>query len=188
MGYKGLIAEKLFIDAYGYFGQYTDFLGRNALLQPATGRVFSTAVNSSTKVKTHGFGLGIDYLLPKNFSVFANGYSDVLTDVPSGFQSYFNTPRYRVNTGIANSGLGKNKAIGFNILMHWQDAFMWDGELANGPVDAFTTVDAQVSYKIAKTNSQIKFGGTNIFNHYYKNGYANPSIGGMYYISLGYHL
>jgi outer membrane receptor protein involved in Fe transport len=187
IGYKGLIAEKLLIDAYSYFGNYTDFLGRNALYQPSSGRIFSTVVNSTTKVKTHGFGLGLDYQLPQNFSVFLNGYSDVLTDIPSGFQSYFNTPKYRINAGFANTGLGKAKAIGFNVLMHWQDAFMWDGELANGPVDAYATVDAQVSYKFAK-NSMIKLGGTNIFNHYYKSGYGNPSVGGLYYISLGIRL
>jgi outer membrane receptor protein involved in Fe transport len=187
IGYKGLIAKKLLIDAYSYFGNYTDFLGRNALYQPSSGRIFSTVVNSTTKVKTHGFGLGLDYQLPQNFSAFLNGYSDVLTDVPSGFQSYFNTPKYRVNAGFANSGLGKANHIGFNVLMHWQDAFMWDGELANGPIDAYATVDAQVSYKLAK-NSMIKLGGTNIFNHYYKTGYGNPSIGGLYYVSLGIHL
>lgn len=187
IGYKGLIAEKLLIDAYSYFGNYTDFLGRNALYQPSSGRIYSTVVNSSTKVKTHGFGLGLDYQLPHNFSVFANGYSDVLTDVPTGFQSYFNTPKYRMNAGFANSGLGKAKAIGFNVLMHWQDDFMWDGELANGPVDAYTTVDAQISYKLTK-NSMIKLGGTNIFNRYYKSGYGNPSVGGLYYLSLGFHL
>lgn len=187
IGYKGLIAEKLLIDAYGYFGNYTDFLGRNALYQPLNGTVYSTVVNSSTKVKTHGFGLSLDYQLPKNFSVFANGYSDVLTDVPSGFQSYFNTPKYRMNAGFANSGLGKAKAIGFNVMMHWQDAFMWDGELANGPINAYTTVDAQVNYKLNK-NAMIKLGGTNVFNQYYKSGYGNPSIGGLYYLSIGFHL
>jgi outer membrane receptor protein involved in Fe transport len=187
IGYKGLIAEKLLIDAYGYFGNYTNFLGRNALYQPASGRIFSTVVNSATKVKTHGLGLSLDYQLPKNFSVFVNGYSDVLTDIPSGFQSYFNTPKYRTNAGFSNSGLGKAKAIGFNVLMHWQDAFVWDGELANGPIDAYTTVDAQVNYKLTK-NAMVKLGGTNIFNQYYKSGFGNPSIGGLYYLSLGLHL
>jgi len=188
MGYKGLIADRLLIDAYGYFGQYTDFLGRNALYQPASGRIFSTVVNSTTKVKTHGFGLGMDYLLPRNYSVTLNAYSDVLTDVPSGFQSYFNTPKYRFNAGFANSGLGKSKALGFNVMLHWQDAFAWDGELANGPIDAYATVDAQISYNISSLNSMVKLGGTNVFNDYYKSGYGNPSIGGLYYLSLAFHL
>lgn len=34
----------------------------------------------------------------------------------------------------------------------------------------------------------IKLGGSNIFNHYYKNAYANPEVGGLYYVSFGYNL
>ena len=188
IGYKGLIGEKLLVDLYAYAGHYEDFLGRNVLYQPASNQVYSTVVNSSTKVKTHGFGLGLDYQLPNNFSAFFNVYSDVITDVPSGFQSFFNTPKYRLNIGFANSGLGKSKHFGFNAMLHWQDAFMWDGELANGPVNAFTSVDAQVSYNIPKIKSMIKLGGSNIFNHYYKNAYANPEVGGLYYVSFGYNL
>ena len=188
IGYKALIGEKLLIDMYAYAGHYEDFLGRNALYQPGTNQVYSTVVNSSTRVKTHGFGLGFDYQLPNNFTAFLNAYSDVITDVPSGFQSFFNTPKYRLNVGFANSGLGKGKHFGFNAMLHWQDAFLWDGELANGPVNAFTSVDAQVSYRIPKIKSMIKLGGSNIFNHYYKNAFANPQVGGLYYISYGYNL
>ncbi len=176
------------IDAYTYFGKYQDFLGRNALYQPATGQVYSTVVNSTTKVKTHGFGLGLDYQLPANYSVFFNIYSDVITDVPSGFQSFFNTPKYRLNTGFANAGLGKNKRVGFNVVLRWQDAFNWDGELANGSLKAFSTVDAQVNYKFPGIKSMIKIGGTNILNQYYQNAYGNPKIGGLYYASLGYNI
>ena len=188
IGYKGLIANKLLVDAYTYFGKYQDFLGRNALYQPATGTVYSTVVNSSTQVKTHGFGLGLDYQLPANYLVFFNIYSDVITDVPSGFQSFFNTPKYRLNAGFSNAGLGKSKHVGFNVVLRWQDAFNWDGELANGPLKAFSTVDAQVNYKFTKIKSMIKLGGTNIFNQYYQNAYGNPKIGGLYYVSLAYNI
>ena len=34
----------------------------------------------------------------------------------------------------------------------------------------------------------IKLGGSNIFNHYYKNAFANPEVGGLYYVSFGYNL
>ena len=150
--------------------------------------MYSTVVNSTTEVKTHGFGLGLDYRMPRNYSLFFNGYTDVITDVPTGFQSFFNTPKYRFNTGVANSGLGKKKLWGFNLLFRWQDAFQWDGELANGPVDAFSTLDAQVSYKLPKIKSVVKLGGTNVFNKYYKTGYANPEIGGVYYVSFGFNI
>ncbi len=187
-GYKGLINKRLLIDAYAYFGQYKDFLGRNALFQPGTGQVYSTVVNSSTKVNTHGYGLGFDYQLQKNYSIFFNAYSDVIINVPTGFQAYFNTPKYRVNAGFASTGIGKNKRFGFNAVLHWQDAFMWDGELANGPVNALATIDAQVNYKFPKIKSMVKLGGTNITNHYYKNAYANPEIGGLYYVSFAFNV
>ena len=93
-----------------------------------------------------------------------------------------------MNAGISNSGIGKKQNFGFNVILRWQDAFTWDGELANGKVNAFTTVDAQVNYKMKKIKTMIKIGGTNILNHYYKNGYGNPEIGGLYYVSLGYNL
>lgn len=188
LGYKGLVQKKLLIDVYGYWGKYQNFLGRNVLLQPATGKIFSTVINSSTKVKTYGYGLGLDYQLPSGYIIFSNFYSDVLTDLPSGFQAFFNTPKYRLNVGFSNSGLGKSKHFGFNVIFRWQDSFTWDGELANGPIDSYTTVDAQVSYRIKKYKSMIKLGGTNVFNKYYKNAYGNPEIGGLYYVSLGYNI
>ena len=189
IGYKSLIAERLLIDVYGYFGSYKDFLGRNLLVNTSNGKLFSTVVNSDTKVKTHGFGLGLDYELQKNFNLFFNTYSDVISKVPSGFQSYFNTPKYRVNAGFTNSGAGKNKRIGYGMTFHWQDAFMWDGELANGPVSAFATIDAQVNYRLPNLgNSMIKLGGSNMLNHYYKTGYGNPATGGVYYLSVAYNI
>jgi len=59
--------------------------------------------------------------------------------------------------------------------------------VANGPLKAFATVDAQVSYKLEKIKSTLRLGGTNIFNHYYKNAYANPAIGGLYYTAFIYN-
>ena len=187
IGYKGVFNKKLLVDMYAYAGTYRDFLGRNVLMQPGSGQIYSTVINSSTKVKTYGFGFGLDYVFA-NASAFFNVYSDVITDVPSGFQAFFNAPRYRVNAGLANSGMGMKKLFGYNVMLRWQDAFHWDGELASGPVPAYSTVDAQVSYKIASIRSVVKLGGSNVFNKYYKNGYGNPEAGGIYYMSIGYRL
>ena len=187
-GYKSLIKNKLLIDAYAYFGKYEDFIGRIGLFQPGTNNAYSIVVNSVNSVRTHGYGFGMDYRMKNNFSAFFNAYSDVITDVPSGFKSYFNTPKYKLNAGFGNTGLGKKELVGFNILARWQDSFEWEGELANGPLKSITTVDAQVSYKLPKINSMIRLGGTNIFNKYYKNGYGNPEIGGVYYASFIYRL
>lgn len=192
LGYRGFFGGNghrgLLVDLYGYLGNYRNFLGRNILYQPFSGKFFSTVLNSATKVKTYGYGLGLDLRLARNFSFFFNGYSDVITDVPDGFAAYFNTPKYRLNAGLANAGFGKNNRLGFNAQLRWQDAFQWEGELANGPIDAYTTVDAQVSYKFPKINSFIRLGGTNLLNTYYKTGAGNPEIGGLYYVSYGFGL
>lgn len=188
IGYKSLIKNRLLIDGYTYLANYQDYLGRNTVIDKTNGKIYSTVINSPTKVKTYGFGLGFDYSMKNNFSSFFNIYSDVIKDVPTGFRAYFNTPKYRVNAGIANSGLGKSKSVGFNVTMRWQDAFTSDGEFANGEVSAFTTIDAQVNYKFKHIKSMVKLGGTNILNHYYKTAFGNPEVGAMYYVSLAYNI
>ena len=62
------------------------------------------------------------------------------------------------------------------------------GGLGKGTVPSSTVIDAQVGYKIINAHSTIKLGATNLTNQYYSTGIANPMIGGMYYISLGYNL
>lgn len=34
----------------------------------------------------------------------------------------------------------------------------------------------------------LKLGGTNILNHYYRDAFGNPMIGGLYYLSVGYNV
>jgi outer membrane receptor protein involved in Fe transport len=190
-GYKGYINKQLLIDMYAYFGKYTNFLGRIVLVQPTvpTAKPFSIVTNSDTEVKTWGAGIGFDYKMANNFFSFFNAYTDNLTNVPSGFQAGFNTPKYRLNAGFGNSGLGKKKNIGFNINLRWQDDLFWEGGgLADGTVKSYTTLDAQVNYKLPKIKSMIKLGGTNITNKFYQTGFGNPYIGGMYYLSFGYNI
>ncbi len=191
LGYKGLnLNEKLLIDAYTYFGQYQDFLTRRLVMQdPSTNKKkFSIPVNSTTKVKTYGFGIGVDYRLPLNFSVGANFSSDNLTDVPQGFQASFNTPKYRVNLKLANTGFGKDDRYAFNITYKWMDAYKFESDFINGTVPAINTLDAQISYKIPQTRSVFKVGGNNILNQYYVQGPGNPAIGGLYYVSFAYNV
>jgi outer membrane receptor for ferric coprogen and ferric-rhodotorulic acid len=190
MGYKGSFYNKLLLDMYVYFGKYTDFTGRILLVQPTNNnKIFSIITNSATDVKAWGAGIGLDYKMSKNFFSFINFSTDELTNVPTGFVAQFNTPKYRMNAGFGNSGLGKEKRIGFNINLRWQDSFFWEGGgLADGTVEAYTTLDAQVNYKLTKMKTMIKLGGTNITNKFYQTGFANPYIGGLYYLSFTYNL
>ena len=90
--------------------------------------------------------------------------------------------------GISNSTLGKNKNYGFNITWCWQDAFFFESNFGDKPINAYSNIDAQVSRTFLKNKSMmIKLGGTNILNHYYKNGFGHPYVGAIYSISILYH-
>jgi len=190
-GYRGLYGKNVYVDLYGYYGKYENFLGRRIVIQNpgmANQQTFSVAVNSSSMVTTYGFGGSVDWLLQRNFTVGVNASTDKITDVPVGFVSFFNVPSYRLNVSIGNTGFGKEKKFGFNVALRNQDGFFYESDFRQGWVDGFTTLDAQVSYKIPVHRSMVKVGATNLLNKYYKTGFGNPEIGGLYYISYGYNV
>lgn len=207
VGYKGLIVkDKLLVDAFAYYGEYSDFLYRTLLIQPFSGNVndvvnalannvpasnvgsiFSVPVNTTSKVKTYGFGLSVDYRLPLGFIISGNFSSDNLKD-DGGFRSAFSTPKYRTNFTFANNGFGAGKRVGFNVTWRWQDSFYYDGDFTNAQIPAVNTLDAQVSYKIPKTKTAVKIGANNLLNQYYVNGAGNSMVGGLYYVAFAYNV
>ncbi len=200
VGYKGLLmSNKLLVDLYGYFGQYKDFLGRINTMQTTTGnaaditnpskrRNISVPLNTTDKVKTHGFGFSIDYRLPMNFTVGANMASDVLKDIPTNFVAYFNAPKYKTNINVGNLGFGHDKRLGFNVSYRWQQGFYYQGDFANGNLPDVHTLDAQISMKFPKSKSMLKLGANNLLNQYYYNAVGNSQIGGLYYLSYGFNV
>ena len=209
VGYKGLFAKRILIDIYAYWAKYKDFLGGVTVIQSNNGSpagligynpnftpgnaaltrsVYSVSVNQTTDVTTNGWGASIEYLMPHNFSISGNVYSDIIGPTPVGFVTYFNTPKYRVNAAFNNSGFGPNNLLGFSLVYRWLDGFHYDGTFASGEVPSYQTFDAMFSVKLPKTHSLVKLGGTNIFNRYYRTGYGNPQIGGLYYISFGWNV
>ena len=191
-GYKGLINNNFLIDAYAYTSSYKNFIGRIVVAQSADGgpaglatpNIFSVAVNSRSTVRVQGWGASLQYLLPNNFTIGGNLYSDVIKDISTNFISGFNTPKYRTNISFGNTGFLHNKQFGFNLMYRWQDKMYYEGDFAIGNVGAFSTLDGQVSYSLPKNNMTVKLGGTNLINHYYINAFGNPSIGGLYYLSI----
>lgn len=198
VGYKGVIAKKLLLDAYFYYSQYSDFIVSEAVVQGAnsgaqyetysgfSSRSISYNQNSTTKVKSSGWGIGIEYKAYKNYIVYGNLFSDQLKDVPAGVVTFFNAPKYRYNIGLRNDNVCHN--IGFNVVAKWQDNNYYEGTFVSGTLPYFTWVDAQISYRPAGTKSTFRVGGTNLGNNYYRTGYGSPAVGGLYYISYGYNL
>lgn len=202
VGYRGLMADKkLLIDAYGYFGQYKDFITSvnvvqsiaatpqpTDILNPARRRIMQVPVNSTSKVTTMGAGVSFEYSLKGGYYTNVNASWDKLGEVTGGDQTNFNAPNYRYNVTFGNNGFLKDKRTAFSVVYRWQDAFFYTSTLANGTVPAYHTLDAQVSYRFPEIKSAIRFGANNILNQYYITAIANPSIGGMYYVSFGYNI
>ena len=201
IGYRGVIAKQLLIDAYFYSSKYDDFIARVAvargagnnpatsvaeLASPFTSDNFSFVTNSNTPVKATGWGIGLDYKFDKGYLLSGNVYSDELHDVPAGLVTFFNTPKYRCNIGFSNDNV--YKGLGYNVIYKWQDKVFWEGTFGTGTIPSFGTLDAQISYKLIKAKSMLKLGATNLTNHYYRNAFGNPYVGGLYYISIGFNV
>jgi len=193
LGYKALFNRRILVDIYGYYSQYKDFIGRVSVLQPIPNdsgayQGYSVSLNSANQVHTYGFGLSIDYILQKNFQVGFNFSSDNIDNPDPSFVTYFNTPKYRCNLSLMNTGFGPQKRFGFNVVYRWQDTYFTESDFKQGDVSAISTLDAQVSYKFPAIRSLIKIGATNLLNTYYKTAFGNPAIGGLYYVSLAYNV
>ncbi|QHV98401.1 TonB-dependent receptor [Spirosoma endbachense] len=212
VGYKGLIGNKLFIDAYYYYNRFLNFLGTQTVVQgrqpvsptnptstlqlisAATRNVYFYPVNSTTQLKNAGWAIGLDYLLPGNYNIGANVSSNYLIDqdqIPTGFVTFFNTPKYRYNLSFGNRNIAGSN-FGFNVVWRAQDSFRWESSFANTEatgrqqtiIPAYSTLDAQISKKIPGVKSILKIGGTNLIGKLYQQSWGNPSVGSMYYISL----
>jgi iron complex outermembrane recepter protein len=202
VGYKGLMAnQKLMLDLSFYFNEYTNFeyqtrvrravgdvsanaINASSLLTGDNTNTYQVYTNASGSVKSKGASVGLGYNLPKNFTITSN-YSwntlDKGAEDESGIYQ-FNTPEHKVNFTIANRKLTNN--LGFAATWRWQQEFLWEGSFAIGTVPAFSTIDAQVSYKVPSIKSIFKVGGSNILNERYIMNYGSPTLGAIYYVSI----
>ncbi|MFC5411649.1 TonB-dependent receptor [Larkinella bovis] len=208
VGYRGLINNRLAVDANYYFGQYQNFILNQVVIRPdspvlaADGKinpaaaqdilnskyqVFQLYTNASDKVSAQGATLGLTYFVPGGYTIGGNGtWSDfnLKGANPNNIPS-FNTPRYKTNVTVGNRNIAKN--IGFNVAWHWQDSFDWVGsfnELQPGRIQAYHLLDAQVTYRIPTLKTALKLGASNLTNQYVVQAYGSPAVGGLYYLSL----
>jgi iron complex outermembrane recepter protein len=195
VGYKSLISNKLSVDAYYYFNNFTNFIGTQNVARPTaagTLEVFSFPANRPEVLRSQGWALGLDYSLPRGFTLGGNVAYNALVNEGDlrGFQPEFNTPKYRYNLSLANRNLVKN--LSFGISYRWQESFLWQSSFvgpnisnaAQSIMPAFSTLDAQVSLKVPSIKSIIKLGGSNVLGQSYRQAWGNPSIGALYYLQI----
>lgn len=213
IGYKGIIAKKLFVDAYFYVSKYRNFLGGAVIVVPTAAAApglpvesgigvgnfngYSRTVNTSETITTRGFAIGLNYALPKGFNAGGNVANNELTDFkpsPEVQYSQFNTPKYRYNLNFGKR-ITSTGTFGFNVAYRYQQAFVWESSFivptatdvpifSNTMVPAISNLDAQVSMKISSVKSILKIGGTNLFGKPYFQAYGSARVGSTYYVSI----
>lgn len=147
-----------------------------------TSQIYS---NFDGQISSQGAVIGLQYNLLKGYSLSGNYSWNVINNAPSAFFSEFNTPEHKYNLSFGNRKL--TDKLGFNISYRWQEAFEWQSSFtvpANGTVPSYSTLDAQVSYKLTGMKSVLKVGGSNIMNQKYIQSLGGPNIGALYYVSL----
>lgn len=204
VGYKGLIGNKLLIDAAYYYNIYDDFIAQfrvrraagpftgdplndqavaASLLSGDASNTFQLYTNLDETVKSQGAVFGFDYSLPNSFLLTANyNWNQLITDQEDSFIFDFNTPEHKVNVSFGNRRL--TDQLGFNLTWRWQEEFDWTSSFANGTVPSVSTFDAQVSYRIPDLRSVVKLGGSNLFNNRHFLNYGGPNLGAIYYVSF----
>ncbi|WP_026997927.1 TonB-dependent receptor domain-containing protein [Flectobacillus major] len=214
LGYKGLIAKRLFVDASYYYSVYKNFIGGATIVVPtaalapglpiesglgsgATRAGYSRPANSDEDITISGWAVGLNYSFDKGYSVGGNISNNKLNDfTPSTEVAYagFNTPEYSIKFNVGKRITSGSK-WGYNVAFRHQTSFTWESSFptptttgvaffTNTIVPAINNLDAQFSYKVSPIKSIIKVGGTNIFGNPYFQAYGSSYVGSTFYIGI----
>jgi iron complex outermembrane recepter protein len=201
IGYKGLFNNRVMVDAAYYYNIYDDFItqirvrraaapipsqeGVASLLSGDASNTFQVYTNIDNTVTAHGAVIGLDFSLPNYYRFGVNyNYNALIDGLEDQFVNDFNTPEHKFNISFGNRRITDN--LGFNVTYRWQDAFRWESSFAMADIDAVSTLDVQVSYRIPDLNTVVKFGGTNILNQQYTLSGGGPNLGSIFYLSVTY--
>ncbi|SDX64613.1 iron complex outermembrane recepter protein [Hymenobacter psychrophilus] len=214
VGYKAaaLPGGRLLADVDFYYNTYRDFIAQveayvplapdgqplpagaspnavaTALNARATQARYRLWTNSRSRVYNYGGSLGLRYDVPGGLLAGASTtYARLArTEAADGLEAGFNTPRWSYNLNLAHENVYRH--LGFGLNYRWQTSYFSETFLVSGTVPAYGTLDAQLSYHLPAPNLRLKFGASNVLNHYYVSYLGGPSVGGLYYAQVTYGL
>lgn len=200
IGYRGLFAKKVYIDASAYVSLYKNFLGYklgatfsdDKVFEEGTIRpfqVYRIAANAKDLVMTYGVSVGVSYYFIKNYALTGNYSWNVLNRMGSNDSIIpaFNTPEHKFNVGISGYDIkiGNQKGFGFNINYKWIQGFKFEGSPQfTGDIPTYSLLDAQISWDVQKIFTTFKLGGSNLISNRNYQAYGGPGIGRMIYGSV----
>lgn len=199
LGYRGLVAKKVYIDASAYVSFYQHFLGYKLAAtfkgekfvndQIRQFQVWRIATNAKDMVMTYGASIGVNYYFIKNYSLNGNYSWNKLNRMGSqdSIIPAFNTPEHKFNIGISGYDIkiGKQRGFGFNVNYKWIQGFLFEGSPQfTGSIPTYSLLDAQISWDVQKIYTTFKFGGSNLVSKRNYQAYGGPGIGRMIYGSI----
>ncbi|TDQ33121.1 TonB-dependent receptor [Zeaxanthinibacter enoshimensis] len=200
LGYRGQFG-KTAIDLSGYYNQYDNFISLSTVLVPFYGQAgdnalsllalqngdffpYQTYTNSPAQVKSYGATIGIDTKILGNYDLgFNYTYAEQDFDQESfpDFRTNFNTPNHKFKASFGNTALFEN--FGFNVNYRWSDSYLWQASFADGVIDSYSVLDAQINYQVPSIKSVFKAGGSNILGDEYFSAIGTGAVGAIYYVS-----
>jgi len=214
IGYKGLLAKRLFVDAYYYYSKYENYIGGTTIVVPTAPSPaapglpiesgigaglyngFSRPSNTEKVITVDGWAAALNYSFDKGFNAGINITHNKLRgfeETPEQQYAGFNSPEYTYNVSFGKR-LGSGDKFGFNVNLRHQSEFVWQGSFqqptaaviffSNTQVPAITNLDAQVSAKLSSIKSILKVGGTNLGGKPYFQAFGSAMVGSTYYVSL----
>lgn len=203
VGYRGTIAEKIFVDASVYTTFYQHFIGYKIGIDAefdSTGqienyskiKVYRYAANSENQVITQGANIGANYYFYKQHAFTCNYSYNKLAkaDENDPIIPAFNTPLHKFNAGFNARDLwpdAHGNTWGYAVNYKWVDRYFWEGSPQfTGPVPAFTVIDAQINFTLKKASTNFKLGCSNLLNNMHIEAYGGPEIGRMAFFAIQY--
>jgi hypothetical protein len=205
-GYRGVLFEHLRVDAEYYYVIFRNFINRKLIVGPDRQnpgeqgnrltpadiandnfRNYNFTQNIDRTLYSHGASLGLRYALPYDLELSGSyNYNTTLFGVtPAEFP--FNTPEHKAKLGLGGQQL-LGERVSFRANARWTDAFLNKavGTEQAVRIPARWTLDAQVTYHIKEWNTNLTLGGTNLTNNRYRDIFAGPTIGSLYYLQVSY--
>lgn len=184
------------------------------LATPASTRTLQVNFNNFNEIFVAGYGAGLEWVLGKGFNLafnYANQVGDITLkdnagnirkdafgkeivkrrmsdpEVSQVGRNFFISPENRFNISLSNPKL--TERLGFAVSYRWTDQMWVEQGTTQGDIwlPSWTSLDANVMYRIPKIKTTIKLGATNLLNEYYAQGYGLAQIGGMYYLTLRFN-
>jgi iron complex outermembrane receptor protein len=207
-GYKAQLTEKLSLDASYYLSQYQDFIGQVRLISNTNGtlptsaqllvsaqttapfqtstqqtRVIQVQANATQAVRSSGGLIAFTYALVPALNLTANYTLSVLDahNLPTGFQSYYNTPKHKYNLGAFGA---LTKKFTYSVNYRWAQGFLFESPFAAGQLANYASLDGQLNYTLPKLRITLQLGGSNLTDATNIQVYGGPQIGRLVYAGL----